>query len=393
MSLVKSLLLILLLMFIHACSTVPKTQAIDVAPAMHLLQDHYFPHSSEANIESEQEVFSLDNTMKEVVRKELLSIRDYHDRSAKLLKHLFDKESINLAYQNDANLTARQAYYSQLANCLSLTIMSYSLAKAAGLNVAFQRVEIPEYWIRNGQYNMLTGHVNLLIRRERGFVDKQVWFDKQLTVDFDPFVNKKSFPASIVDKNLILAMFYTNKGAQAMMNQKFDIAYAYFKKAIETDPRYIAGWGNLGILYRKMGHYDLTRQVYQHALKIEPENLSVLDNLVVLLKVEGKREQALTIESLIHQKRSKNPHYHALLADEAMLKQQYSQALIHYKDALNIDENNHELHFGIAKVYYRLGQHRLAKRALKHAIRLNDSDMIEQNYVAKLNWVTSRSDD
>ncbi len=61
-------------------------------------------------------------------------------------------------------MTAAQAYHSKSANCMSLTIMAYAMATHAGMNVAFQEVDIPEYWVRNGKYSLLTGHVNLLVK-------------------------------------------------------------------------------------------------------------------------------------------------------------------------------------------------------------------------------------
>jgi hypothetical protein len=95
-------------------------------------------------------------------------------------------------------MTAREDFHSKTANCMSLTIMAYALAKKAGLVVDFQQVEIPEYWIRNGQYNLLTGHINLLIKTKDRLNKTTVYGSNTLQIDFDPYVVKESFSKRVI---------------------------------------------------------------------------------------------------------------------------------------------------------------------------------------------------
>jgi tetratricopeptide (TPR) repeat protein len=352
-----------------------------------LYLDEIFIGNQEFLIETENDVFAIDNEMQKMVADKLLPIRDNKKRAKKLLQHIFSKDNVDLAYQSSANLTASQTYHSQKANCMSLTIMAYSLAKEAGLDVKFQDVKVPEYWIRNGQYNMLTGHVNLVLTEPKSHNKEIIYGKKILQIDFDPDLVKKSFPKRVVNKQTVLAMFYNNKGAHALVDRNYSLAYAYLKQATLVDPSYSAAWGNLGILYKLNNHIEFAIKTYEHAVSINGENLTALSNLSFLLARTNKFEKAQEIEKAILEKRIKNPYYHALLADEAYFRGENNKALKHYKKAIRMDKRVHEFYFGIAKVYYALKDIKHAEKSMKKALAYNRVKSIESQYMAKLNFL------
>ncbi len=378
-----------LMLLLISCQTTTSNQKVAVNTALYL--DQAFPNYQRYNIESEQDIFAIDQEMKAMVKDKLLIVRDSKKRAQALLKQLFAKENINLAYQNLANLTAIEAYHSGKANCMSLTIMAYALAKEAELDVKFQKIQVPEYWTRNGQYNMLTGHVNLLLTERPNPGQMIIYGKKLLQIDFDPDLYKSAFPKTIITKPMVMAMFYNNKGADAIVAEQYDLAYAYFKQATQVAPQFSSAWGNLGILYRLSQHYDLAKQAYNYAIALDNDNLSALGNLAFLLKSMGNRAQAEEIEDLLHSKRIKNPYYHALLGDEAAYRGQYQQALKHFKKAIKMNHRVHEFHFGLAKVYYALNKIDRAENEMQKAILYNKADQIDSLYVAKLNFLKQAS--
>jgi hypothetical protein len=78
--------------------------------------------------------------------------------------------------------------------------MAYALATEAGLNVRFQQIDIPEYWVRNGRYNLLTGHVNLLVNRADTFRKTIISVRSSLQIDFDPQASKSIFKRFLLIK-------------------------------------------------------------------------------------------------------------------------------------------------------------------------------------------------
>ena len=375
------------LFIVFGCGTMSTIKQKNYLINSALYYDAAFPSYRNFPIETEDDIFAIDEQMRNMVKNQLLSERNIARRAKKLLSHIFANENIALAYQSSANLTAIDTYNNQKANCLSLTIMAYALAKEAELDIKFQEVEIPEYWVRNGQYSLLTGHVNLVIT-EPISVNKIVLFNSGvIQIDFDPYAVKKYFSKKIISKKTVLAMFYNNKGAQALVEHQYDLAYAYFKQATQVAPSFTSGWANLGILYKLTENITLAENSYRHAISIDKNNLNALSNLVLLLKAEGSSAEVNQIEHLLHNKRLLNPYYHALLADEAYFSGHNKLALKHYKKALKLDDKTHEFYFGIAKVYFQLNQIERAQKAMKKAIRYNNAKSMQERYIAKLNFL------
>ena len=128
-----------------------------------------------------------------------------------------------------ANTTAAETFENRAANCLSMSIMTYALAKEANLRVEFQDIKIPEYWTRKDGYSLLNGHVNLkLFPRVDPLVVRM--FDSGLLVDFDPQDRRRSWPTRTVYSGTILAMYYNNKGADALVSNEYSKAYALLQK-------------------------------------------------------------------------------------------------------------------------------------------------------------------
>lgn len=348
------------------------------------IQDNRFIGFNKIPIETENEIFALSDEMK-LMAKNISLLRDPQTKAMKLLKQFFSPDNINLAYKSGANVIASQAYRNKEANCLSLTIMAYAIAKEAKLNVAFQRVEVPEYWVRNGKANMLTGHINLAVLQPKS-PNTLLFFDRQsIEIDFDPFVKKKVFPKHQIDKNTVLAMFYNNKGATALVDGDYLSAYAYLKKATTVAPDFSSAWGNLGILYRINDLEESAIATYRHAIYLDGGNLTAMENLSKLLHRKGANEEAKLIDGHIMRKRANNPYYYALLADENFHKGYYSQAINHYKKAIKLNAGIHEFYFGLAKIHYMLEDNVKAQQYIKKAIARNKVPQLDKQYIAKLN--------
>jgi len=351
--------------------------------------DHKFTQPVSFVIESEQDIFMLDAEMVALVNDKLKSSYSQEKKAKVLLHHIFSQDNIALSYTSNANVIAKDVFHNKTANCLSLTIMAYALAKEANLNVAFQQVEVPEYWVRNGKYNLLTGHINLLIKTKNNFDKIKVYGANNLEVDFDPYVRKESFSKRIISKNEVLAMFYNNKGGQALVSGNYAVAYQYFKKATQVNQTFSSAWGNLAVLYKLTNNDKVAENTYRYAIALKQDNYTALANLAILLRKKGAVSEAKTIEHKLQAKRNKNPYYHAVLADEDYFQHNYKQAISHYKKAIKLNHKIHELYFGLAKVYYQMNKIPEAKKAMKIALRLTKVKSTESQYIAKLNFLNA----
>ncbi len=106
--------------------------------------DHFIGYQNH-QLKTENEIFQLSPEMVELIDKNIHAHKPLKQQVFDLLNLIFDEEQLGLAYKNSANLTASQTFKNREANCISLTIMAYALAKHANLTVQFRDVEVPEY--------------------------------------------------------------------------------------------------------------------------------------------------------------------------------------------------------------------------------------------------------
>lgn len=376
------------IMALAACqSTETTTYQQEITPT-DLYVDDAFSGYDKIVVETEEDVFAIDDEMRAMVKSKLRPHKSTRQRATILLEHIFESENINLQYQGGANLTARETYHSSMANCMSLTIMAYALAKEGGLDVQFQDVEVPEYWQRNGQYNMLTGHVNLVVKRKPDNPLNSITFSEAiLEIDFDPYVAKKTFAKKVISKSTMLAMFYNNKAAQALAIKDYITAYAYFRAATKIDPYFSSSWGNLAILYKRNGLLPQAKAVYLTALSLDPNNNTAKENFAMLLRKEGKFAQAQALELEVLKQRVSNPYYYALLGSEAVHRGALSSAVRHYRKAIQLDSRVDEFYTGLASVHFQMGNLSAARIAMRKAIAINKRPKVEAQYLAKLNFL------
>ncbi|WFO18454.1 hypothetical protein ATS73_009730 [Pseudoalteromonas sp. H100] len=83
-------------------------------------------------------------------------------------------------------------------------------------------------------------------------------------------------------------MFYNNKGAIALVNKQYDLAYNYFRNAVKVDSSFSAGWGNLGVLFRQLNYLAEAEQAYTHAILLNQNNNTAQGNLAALYQLTGR---------------------------------------------------------------------------------------------------------
>lgn len=365
-----------------------QSTVVQVPHSDHLFYDQGYLGYSQVNIESEQQVFYLDDSAKAFVESTIAPMNNKFDQMEALVKAIFDRSELNLLYQGDANTTANETFHAQAANCLSMSIMTYALAIEAGFNVDFQEVMIPEYWTRRGGFSLLNGHINLKMLAPN---DPTVFvFSKRsYQVDFDPQSARRGLPKKTVSKKAVLAMFYNNKGADAVLRKDYVSAYAYFREALFTQPSFQAAWVNLGILYRLSHYYPQAESAYQHALFMNSDNLTAWENLAYLYKATGRNAEANEILVKVESQRNRNPYYHVDLGEQEMEQEHWDQALAHFRKALAIDRSKHEVYFGLARVYFEIGELQQSERYLKQAKNKARNKHDEEKYQSKLEFLSS----
>ena len=208
-------------------------------------------------------------------------------------------------------------------------------------------------------------------------------------VDFDAQATREHYPKTLLKLNQVVAMFHNNNGADALLKKDYVKAYAYFRAAFLQTPNLPSVLTNLGYLYRLTGHYELAERAYLRAIKNEKSNLAAWGNLSHLYRHMGHDQKAIEIVNRLTRKRSDNPFFHINLGDKAFRKQQWEIALGHYRQALKLDKNTHEVFFGLGKTYFELGNIQRSHYYLKLAKKKSRTEQEQETYQGKINMLAT----
>ncbi len=336
-------------------------------------------------VESEQTIYQLDDTITKKLDRYVQHAETKYEISKKMLEFIFSSSGKDLNYLTGATLSANDTFNSQNANCLSLSIMANSMANHLGLESRFQLVNIPEYWASEQGYNLLTGHVNLRVTKTEKEIASNLHYDfsKDIVIDFNADMRKQRFSTEFISQDTITAMFYNNKGAAAMIDRNFDLAYSYFSAAIDAEPNFSGSYANLGVLFRLVEQLDNAEKAYKHAIVIN-NNATAQGNLAILFEMTGREELAFTIRRNLEKKRKSNPYYFIAEGNDAYYQKDFVAAIRLYKKAIELDKSIHESHFGLAKTYFAQGRNEKARQALVKAKRTALFDSDKDRYQGKI---------
>jgi tetratricopeptide (TPR) repeat protein len=373
------------LVFAIICSGCVSTaqKQLQLAPAQLLLNDAAFSHFDSYSIEQPTTIFALGVEAKAFVAETTRGLHSENDKIKALIYRIFAKADLDLIYEASANTIANESFRNGAANCLSMSIMTFAMAKEAGFESEFQIVDIPEYWTRRDGYSLLNNHINLRIK-SKSSANALTLVETTFVVDFDPSTRTIGFATQHADEQTVLAMFYNNKGVDALLKRNNDLAYAYLREAILTAETYSGAWANLGLLYKKKGLFDLALLSYARAINLDTNNNTAWENLAVLHQQLGDEKAALDIYISLDIKRRENPFYHQMLAEIEVEKGSFERSIMHYQTAIKLNNNQHQFYFGLASVYFEIGDFKRSQRFFKLAKRKAGKSKVADIYVDKL---------
>jgi len=103
-------LVFVLISFLFACQNNQNYPVNQIVNKTNLYLDEKF-YSDSILIETEEEVFKIDDEMRAMVNAKLVNNLTANQKARVLLEHLFNEENISLSYEGNANRLVMQSYY------------------------------------------------------------------------------------------------------------------------------------------------------------------------------------------------------------------------------------------------------------------------------------------
>lgn len=376
------LLFIAMTLVLSACATTSVVKHHENSRV--LFHDELF--SQDVFVPTPEAIFALADEDRRSLLREFA--RAQIKTQGKELPHVWLGQYLNaqkggFTYQDNATLNANITMKSRQGNCMSLVVLTTALAETLGIPVQIQEIDVEPIWDRRGGFYLVNGHVNIELSAPQNSQSISVT-SSTILVDFLPERSIRGYRTRDIDKQRLIAMFYNNIAAEALVDGDYDTAYAFAKQAVELDQNFISGVNTLAVIYRHKGYDVLAEKAYRYALALDETNLVTLYNLSLILGEQDRLDEWAEIHKILELARIANPFYYFDMAQQAYVDKQYQAALTWYKRAVERADYRHEFYFGLSRTYWVMGDERRAMKNMQKAIALSSSDN-KQRYQLKLN--------
>jgi tetratricopeptide (TPR) repeat protein len=360
------------------------TPHVTTAPPEALFQDHLF--APPADRIGADDIFALSDSMRRYVQTEIVGQLRNKDRLSALIDALYRKGRLKLEYDAASTRNASEAFEARAGNCLSLVIMTAAFAKELGLPVQYRSAYLEEVWSRSNNFLLRSGHVNVTVGHRFADMSTNPLLSP-LTIDFLPPEEISGLRTREVTEQTVIAMYMNNRAAEALVDGRFDDAYAWARAAIHENPGFVSPYNTLGVIYLRHGDLGQAALVFGHVLEHEPENTRAMSNLAEVLSRQGRVAEAASLRNKLAQLEPEPPFHYFNLGLAAMKKNEFGLARAMFAKEVARADYNPEFHFWLGLANFRLGDVELARKHLSLAMENSTTRADRDLYAAKLAWL------
>lgn len=312
------------------------------------------------------DVLEVSPAMEEFLRRYILRYQNQHTRATLLMSAVSGNGVLGFQYDDALTLSAAAAFDARAGNCVGFANMFIALARRAGLKARYQEVLRRPEWSSRDETVLLIKHINVILE-----LPGYVYVMDVSGIDINPVARRH-----IIDDSYAKALYWNNIGAEALLKNDLSTAHAYIVKAIETEPALSDSWVNMGVVLGRNAQLDDAAFALRQALKIDPSESAALSNLYEVYITQEDLVSAAQIENQVEKYRRKNPYYLLQLSEEALEEARFEDSREFLQRAIRKKENDHQLHFALAKTQYLSGETEKAQTSLLRARELAPVNML-----------------
>lgn len=330
------------------------------APATTPWLDAQFQHDPSLVKVTAADLFRLDADLDK--RLEDPNVREvFKDvRLRRIIDLIFGEDRKGFAYRAGHSTVAADTWRDRAGDCLSLTVLTYAVAKRLNMTVAMQEVQTPAVFGRSGQLDVVNQHVNVLLPSARSdFLASDPW-GHDVVLDFEPDFATARRGMQLTEPG-ILARFYNNVAVEHMARGDSRTAYAHFKAAIQAEPGYISPYGNLAVLYRRSGHEKEAESLLRYAVSLGGSSDVALHELHRLLRDQGRAGEAADVQRKLEARQSADPYYWMSRALQNIAERDPRRAISALNRAKELAPTFSEIHRYLATAYLQAGNAQKAR--------------------------------
>jgi len=374
----KNLSSFLFCLLLASCASAP------VAPEkpQSLFNDALFAAPSE-RIDAD-DIFALDKEMQDFLDQEVARKVMADGRVVALVDSLYNKGHKKFTYDAVQTRNAAEVFHLRSGNCLSFTIMTAAFAKQLRLPIQFHTVSFGDIWDRNDNIEFLIGHVNLTLGEH-----SLRSHEPAKLIDFGAVEDTQGEILDDIGEDIIVAMYMSNRAAEALARNNLDEAYWWARTAVEHAPAFISAYNTLGVIYSRHHNLAESERVFRRVLEREPDNVLAMSNLVQTLASLGRTEESEQLKHRLAEIQPNPPYFFFNRGLAAMRAGDYKTARHEFTKEVNRASYNPQFHFWLALSNFYLGDFSEVRKQLTVAMENSPSAAQHDLYAAKLETMKS----
>ncbi len=376
----KTFWMALCLTGLAACSSLPDAPATAQLP----WRDEIFGWDAGALSMSSDELFRLDPKLRQDLQDPAVQRLSAAKRLDHLVALLYGRALQAFPYAPGHSTPATETWQQKRGDCLSLTVLAYAMARALNMRAQMQEVPVAAQFDRRNSVDFLSRHVNVLLPRSGalGGTGSRLEADDMI-IDFEPQIGSNRLGQALTDQD-ILARYQNNMGAEQLALEQPNAAYAWFKAAILTQPKYEASYANLALLYRRAGLGADAETLLRQAVALNDEDTVALLSLQQLMQEQGRTAEAEAFTHLLQSRRDRDPYHWIALGLKRLQEAQYRESIRALEQAQRMTHGFTEVHRYLALAYWRAGETERAREQLNLLSSLDtdsaDVDMLRKKF-------------
>ncbi len=281
------------------------------------------------------------------------------ERLDRLVELVTNASLLGVRYEAGYTGSAVEVFTERMANCLAFTQMFVGMARELDLAAYFVEVDV-ENFERSGDLIVVSDHVAV------GFGPRHT----MRVIDFGVRQEDEGWRVNRISDLTATALFYSNRGAEALRAGQLEEAVAWLGDAVRIDPELTSAWVNLGVAQRRSGRVEAAEASYRRALEIDPRGGSALANLAVLLRMNGRAGESEELLRLAATTRNRNPFTYVALGDLSLRYGRLDEAQRYYNRARRLGPDEAAPAAALGELLLRRGARRAAEKLLRRAQRL-----------------------
>ena len=317
------------------------------------------------------DVLAVSPAMDEFLERYILKYSDKQTRMYLLLNAIARNGVLSFHYNESLTMTAAESFDARAGNCIGFANMMIALARKAGLRAHYQEVVRQPEWSSHEDTVLLIKHINVIVESPKYTYVVDV---SGIKINLD--THRRIIRRRIIDDRFAKSLYLNNIGAEALLGNDLRRAHAYMAMAIDTEPQLADSWVNMGVVFGRNNQLDDAETVFRRALEIDTSEFSAMSNLYEVFLAQEDLESAESLRVKVENYRWRNPYYLLKLSNEALAREGFEESISLLQRAIRKKEDDHLLHFALAKTLYLSGEMDAAEGSLVRARELAPKDML-----------------